>query len=63
MKRRRVERRRWPSQASLFHPPTARPSWGDLDEDVRQELRTLVARMLREYEEQDALEDKEGSDE
>jgi hypothetical protein len=41
----------------------ARPSWRDLDEEVRREVRTLVARMLREYEEQDALGDEEGSGE
>ena len=63
MKRCRAGRRRQASQPSLFHPPAARPNWRDLGEEVRREVRELVAQMLREYLEQDAVEVKEVSGE
>ena len=63
MKRCRAKRRRQARQPSLFHPPMARPSWRDLDKKLRREVCRLVARMLREYEEQDVLGSKEGSSE
>jgi hypothetical protein len=33
-------------QTELFRPPLCRPSWSNLPEDVKQQVRNLLGRML-----------------
>jgi hypothetical protein len=40
------DRRKPSQQAHLFHRPPASPTWGQLPEPCRQEVRRLIAQML-----------------
>lgn len=38
-----------PIQLELFDPPPNRPTWSNLPDEIRQEVRTLLVEVLRQH--------------